>query len=506
MSNLEAHSIGIFSVKNSLLKNGFYNALAGAIRIGLALLTIPILIRIIGVEEYGLWTLASAVVQIVNLAEAGLSMATTVFLSQDLAKEDIDGVSQTLTVTIGAMLVLSTLAATCLWVGAESIVSFFPKLGQSQRLAVTQAIQIGSFVVWTRLLQQVLIGVKQAYQRYDLISILNSMQWMLISLGLFTVAWFGGRIVELMQWYAFASTSVLLSHIWIARSLLRGINLRPILKVNRAIAIARYSLMTWLATLGATIFSKGDRLIVGSLLGSETLGIYSAITDSTGAIATFSSLPVQPLVPTLSSHIAEQDANQGNLKQQVKQAFEINALVALSCSSLLLMLAPLVMQIMVGSAVNNENIFAFKIATVIYGLYSLNAVGFYILLSLAGNLCMTIQLVSAIFSLLLISLGAYYFGLIGATLGNIGFITTTWLFSLTAIKQVKLSFKLWVKWLIFPLIWYWFSISVGFLMPFVMNLNILAGTLSIVVFLFWFLKSQNLTLKLIVQKCNRVLK
>jgi O-antigen/teichoic acid export membrane protein len=111
MSNLEAHSIGIFSVKNSLLKNGFYNALAGAIRIGLALLTIPILIRIIGVEEYGLWTLASAVVQIVNLAEAGLSMATTVFLSQDLAKEDIDGVSQTLTVTIRTVAATSCYAS-----------------------------------------------------------------------------------------------------------------------------------------------------------------------------------------------------------------------------------------------------------------------------------------------------------------------------------------------------------------------------------------------------------
>jgi Polysaccharide biosynthesis protein len=69
-----------------MLKNGFYNAAAGAVRVGLAILTIPVLIRLMGVEEYGLWALASAIVGIVTLAEAGLSTATTVFVSQDLGQ------------------------------------------------------------------------------------------------------------------------------------------------------------------------------------------------------------------------------------------------------------------------------------------------------------------------------------------------------------------------------------------------------------------------------------
>jgi O-antigen/teichoic acid export membrane protein len=40
-------------VKNNFLKNGFYNTSAGIIRIGLAILTIPLLIRLIGIEDYG---------------------------------------------------------------------------------------------------------------------------------------------------------------------------------------------------------------------------------------------------------------------------------------------------------------------------------------------------------------------------------------------------------------------------------------------------------------------
>jgi O-antigen/teichoic acid export membrane protein len=113
-------------VKTSLLKNGFYNTVGGILRIGLGIITIPLLIRQLGVEEYGLWTLASAVIGVVTLAEAGLSTATTVFVAQDLGEEDVDGLSQTLTVTVTMMLMMATLAAVSLWFGADLLTNLFP--------------------------------------------------------------------------------------------------------------------------------------------------------------------------------------------------------------------------------------------------------------------------------------------------------------------------------------------------------------------------------------------
>ncbi|MHC5829856.1 MAG: lipopolysaccharide biosynthesis protein, partial [Nostoc sp.] len=120
-------------------------------------------------------------------------------VSQDLGKKDIDGLSQTLSVTFGAMLILATLAAVGLWMGAEGIINLFPKLGQLQHLKIIQAIQIGGLVVAARLLQQILIGVEQAHQRYDLMNVVNTMQCVLLSVGMLAVATLGGRTVELMQ-------------------------------------------------------------------------------------------------------------------------------------------------------------------------------------------------------------------------------------------------------------------------------------------------------------------
>ncbi len=441
-------------MKNSLLKNGFYNSVAGLIRIGLGILIIPVLIRTLGSEEYGLWTLASAVVVMVTLAEAGLSTATTVFVSQDLGKKDVDGLSQTLTVTFGAMLILATLAAVALWMGAEGMINLFPKLGQEQQLKVIQAIQIGGLVVAARLLQQVLVGVEQAYQRYDLMNVLNTMQCLYSFVGMLAVVWLGGRTVELMQWQALTSVVSLLSHIWIVRSLLKGVNLSLSWNQQKAMAVGGYSLMMWLNTLGSTLFSRGDRLIVGSLLGSQVLGVYAAITDVTAQINSFSALPVQPLLPSLSNLIEQQDINRSQLQQQVKLATQINGLVALGMGATLITLSPFIIKILFYAQSASQYLITFCIATFIYALYSCHAVGHYSLLGTrAVNTCALIQLLGSFSSLLLIAIGAYNFGLIGAIIGNFGYLST-FLVTVFGMKRLSLPYHLWLKWLRFPLLWF----------------------------------------------------
>jgi O-antigen/teichoic acid export membrane protein len=98
-------------VKVDVIKNGLYNVISSVIRGGIGIITIPLLIRSLGVEEYGLWTLAYALVGTVALMEGGLSTATTVFVSQDLSKEDNNELLQTLTIVLISTLFLSSVAA-----------------------------------------------------------------------------------------------------------------------------------------------------------------------------------------------------------------------------------------------------------------------------------------------------------------------------------------------------------------------------------------------------------
>ena len=480
-----------------MLKNGFYNTAAGFVRMGLAFLTIPLLIHFIGIEEYGLWALVSAIVGLVALAEAGLSTATTVFVSQDLYRDDRDGLSQTLTVTISAMLVLAMLMMILLWFDAETIVNWFPKLTRSQHIATTQALQIGSFVILARLLQQVLIGVEQAYQRYELLNVLNTIQWVLMSLGLGMVAWQGGRVVALMQCQAIVTGAALLSHVCVVRSLVQPTNLFLSWNHQKSVAVMRYSLMVWLTSLGGALFARGDRLIVGSLLGSQMLGVYAAITDVTGAINGLSALPVQPILPALSHFTVREDADKENLRRdqvelqrRVKQALEVNSLVALGMGAALFFLAPFIMRVMIADMASCENILAFRFAVIIYSLYSLNAVGYYILFSINGlKQSVAIHLISGGLSLMLISIGTHFFGLVGAILGNSGYLGI-WLLSIFGMKSLNITAHLWIGWLSFPIAWFSGTVIVGFLLTNQPTLTFLVALIQTVILLRWFINSQ----------------
>ncbi len=436
-----------------MLKSGLYNVLGAGIRIGLTLATIPLLIRVIGVEEYGLWTLVSAAIGIVGLAEGGLSVSTTVFISKDLANDNINGISQTLTLTFGMMLLLATLAAIALWLGAARLVDLFPRLEPVQQAATVQAFQIGGLVIWGRLLQQVLVGVEQAYQRYKVLNILNTIQAGLSSLGMLGVVSLGGKTIAMMQWQAVTSIGMLVIHVWLVFLLMRGLNLHLMWDRNRGIAIARYSLMTWLVTLSSLLFTQVDRLIVGSVLGPAVLGIYAAITSITTQINSFSALPVQPLLPVLSGLMTKQNVSQLIVQQQVKKAIQINGAIALGIGAALLTLAPIVLHTIIPSATTTENILVFRFAVIIYTFYSLNAVGYYILFSInnAVNICATVQFTSTIISIVMIFFGAFYWNLTGAVIGNIGYVGL-WFMTFFGMKKLSIGMRLWLGWIYFPML------------------------------------------------------
>jgi O-antigen/teichoic acid export membrane protein len=476
-----------------MLKNGFYNIVGASIRILLALLTIPGLIHLIGMKEYGIWTLISSTINLVTLAEAGLSISTTFFVSSDLTNYDHDGIAQTLTATMGTMLLLSTLAGICLWQGAPFLMHFFPALETSQQIAAVEALQIGGIIVWGRLIQQVLVGIEQAYQQYGLMNALNIVQSVLTNLGILAVAWFGGKTVAMMQLMALATVILLIAHVGACGWLLRDVRLRFIWSTEKSSAIIRYSINTWFTSLGGALFGQVDKLIVGTLLGVEKLGVYAAITSVANQINVVSALPVQPLLPILSKYPKREKDKEKNIAmlQGIKQALQLNAVVALGMGVCLFALSSLVMGIIIPSTTSNsEYTSLFQIAVMIYTLYSLNAFGYYTLLGInAVKLCMFIQLTAGLLSLLLICFGAQYFDLSGAVLGNGGYIGT-YLLTLFGMHKLCIPSKAWGAWIQFPVLWFIASIIMHIAVPNIIILKAFILALQVSIMALWFITAQ----------------
>jgi O-antigen/teichoic acid export membrane protein len=445
------------------MKNSLYNLIGAGIKLFIGLLTIPVLIRTVGIEEYGLWTLVSSAIEIVRLTEGGISMSTTVFLARDLADGDEDSLAQTLTVVTCAMLFLSGFAGLFMWFGADFMASFFSGLNLQQKTTAIGALHFGALALWSKLLQQTMVGIEQAYQQYGLMNSINTIQFIFTNVGLLCIAYFGGKSVELMAWTAVVATIGLIVHLIVCFRLLKSVNIRFLWDRVKSQAIAKYSLLSWVSQLGSVMFSQGDRLIVGGVLGTESLGIYAAITNITYQINYLSGLSVQPLLPSIASDYQQQVSgkeNSSSLIDRIKTGCQINTAISLGVGTILLSLSPSIGQIVIGKYFTASHVLPFQIAIFIYCIFSLNAVGYFTCLAVnLVNKCTIFQLISGSLSLVLMYIGAIQFGLMGAVIGNIGFILTIGLNSVATDKIIGKKF-IWIEWIYLPVIFFILSIAI----------------------------------------------
>jgi O-antigen/teichoic acid export membrane protein len=194
-----------------MLKNGIYITLSNVVRAAMGIITIPLLIKTLGIEEYGLWALVYSTVALVFTIEGGISLAATFFITRDL--EHPPNLSSTLSVIAVATLLLSVLAIAATYGGAPFLVRFFSALSPQQAQQAQQAIQWGSLAVGARLLQQVPISLLQATQQYGIFSLLNLLLASLTTLALVPIALAGGRTMSLMEFFALANVLVLVCYL-----------------------------------------------------------------------------------------------------------------------------------------------------------------------------------------------------------------------------------------------------------------------------------------------------
>jgi len=429
-----------------MLKNGAYNAFGTAFSMLVSILAIPVLVRVMGVGNYGIWTLVVSLMGVVALAEAGISTSTTAFFSADLARDDLVGAGRTLTTVLGAIVLIALVASAALAILAPTAVGLFVALSDEQKLLAAAAIRISAIAIAFRLIQQVLLGLLQAMRHYRMTSLLGVVQSLLLSAGAVGVVWAGGRVIALVRWQVMVGAGMLAVTGFLVWLELARHRIRFGLDGAKTRAVLKYAGMSWLVSLSTAMFSQCDRLIVGGMLGVEGVGVYGAITSIAAKINSLSAAAVQPIFPELNAALASGRTGAAVLSGLVRRAFRLNVALAFGLGIGLYTLAPVVWQIVMGAQGTPEGLRAMEVGALIYALYSPNAVGFYVMMSTNLKRCIVIQIASATLALLAISVLGLRAGLMGATVGNAGYMLI-WLLSDVGMKEISVERREWLGWL-----------------------------------------------------------
>ncbi|MDQ9170684.1 oligosaccharide flippase family protein [Oxalobacteraceae bacterium R-40] len=257
-----------------LLRNSIWNMAGAALPAITALATVPLLISALGVEGYGIVTLIAAVIGYFAVLDVNFSAGAIKFLAESHTAKDRERFAETF--WFGAMFygALGLLGATIIYFSAELFLLRFFEVSPSAREQTVTAFKIAAAGFLLTQVQNYLLVVPQALQRYDRSAQSEAFFGIFVNIASVVVAMAGGGIVGVTLVRISISSMNVLYLTWLIRQFDLHLAFRFPSKTTRN-SLVSFSAYAYLSKIASTLHEHGDKLIVGALAGPVAVTFYS---------------------------------------------------------------------------------------------------------------------------------------------------------------------------------------------------------------------------------------
>lgn len=262
------------------------------------LVTAVLLARLLGAEQYGMYTLAISVGTIAaSLAVFGLDTALIRYIAIQVTRDDDVGVWGTLQVGVGTALLLSVMTGTGLYA-----MSFNIAQQSFHNPELAPLLQLTSVIVPLLAMSDILAGASRGFKRMDYPVIAQFVAQPVVRLVLIL----GFAVMGLDAWQAVITFGLadLAASIMLLYFINRVFPLRRPLKAARrdVKSILGFSLPVWLSELMVKFQNNLQVLVLGSLNTISGVGVFSVASQITVVSGQFSSslnVSAKPIVAEL---------------------------------------------------------------------------------------------------------------------------------------------------------------------------------------------------------------
>jgi O-antigen/teichoic acid export membrane protein len=401
------------SLRNSLYGAGEYVALPLTM-----LLAAPLLLHRLGLQQYGLWMLATAAVSSTNLVSTGFGDAALKYASMYRGTNDRKRMEASLHVNLAINLVLGGVLALVMWCGSAFAAQRLFKIEQSLQAAAVTAFRIGSLILLVRCVESVLVAALRAHERYGPSVVINVISRAAIVITACVLVSRGYGVAGIMAGTLGIVTASTILQVTAARAVIGPVSLIPAISKAAFSEVFGFGFFSWLQAVAGCVFNQADRLLIGALLGTSAVAYYSVCVQAAQPIHGLIAAGLHFLFPHLSARLSREPAVE--LRPVVLSIFRMNVAVAVALCLPLALFSKLILRLWMGVAFAQQTWTAFSIVAVSFGFLALNVTAHYALLALGQvKLVATLNLVGGVTMLLAMILLAPQFKLAGAAVGRL---------------------------------------------------------------------------------------
>jgi len=290
-----------------LIKNTVYNFITQVVLLLLFMITTPIVVHGLGDEAYGIISLVLVLVGYFSFLDLGMSQATVKFLSEHLAKGEEKETHQIVLTSIFTNLFLGILGGILIALFTSLFVEKVFKVSLALQNEAKLAFYIFAFGFPFVLIQGTLQAIPTAFQRFDIINIINGIAAAIQGLGAMILVLLGFGIREVVILYLVARVFSASFYLFILLKLLPNIQLQPMWHKPTFLKLLSFGGWILVSALTGPLISNFDRIVIGSLLSVAAVTYYVVPYSLIGKISIFPASMSPVLFPAFSALSGTED-------------------------------------------------------------------------------------------------------------------------------------------------------------------------------------------------------
>jgi O-antigen/teichoic acid export membrane protein len=343
------------------------------------LVVAPVVLRNLGLAQFGVWTVATAAINTGAIIASGFGDANIQHVASRRSAGDPSILLRAVRSMMGINLALGiTLAATG-WMLSPYAAAHLAGTDPGLVRCCVWSLRIASILMAVRAVESVCISTQRAFERYGAavrISVLARLLALVAAAGLTFVSQGVTAILAV-------SGAIMVGGVWLQlvrlRELLSADSLMPAFNRDAVRALMGFGAFSWLQAVSGVIFTQADRLVLGVTLGAATVASYALCVQLAQPIYGFAASGLHFLFPYLSNRNAS--SSEVSLREPVLVAFLCNLAFVVMASGALLFFGEPILRAWVGMSIAREAAPVLAIIVLSSALMGLNVTATYALLA-----------------------------------------------------------------------------------------------------------------------------
>ena len=312
----------------------------------------PVVLRNLGVAQFGIWTVATAAVNMGSVIASGFGDANIQHVATERSVGDERALIRAVRSTMGIHLLLGLTIGATAWAIAPRISAHVASASPELERECLLSLRISGSLMFFRAIESVCISTQRAFERYGdavRISILARLLSVTLAAVLSAVK---HSAVSIMAMTAALTALGVCAQLVEVRRLLHAKSLAPSFDPQATRLLVRFGILSWLLAVCGVVFNQADRLIGGTSLGAAAVVAYALCAQLAQPVYGVAASGLHFVFPYLASRRVS--APMPVLRRAVLLAFAANLALVIAGTCLLLFWGEGVLRAWVGRSIAAE--------------------------------------------------------------------------------------------------------------------------------------------------------